>query len=216
MNYAECRRLYGSGSFILVLLLSFIVVCGCLPFQKSKRNMGNKSYGDVKKQTDSPMREEPKQLITDCRDMRDDEIVSSVWMKPVFKVSQCRAIDVAPLVNYSMFKYPWAEERIDGALKKLFSSLGNKENGSIDVEVMSAIIDMKPKKKLTSRLIIFEEDYTYIEMQLVLVEKGSKEVLCKLSHGKRREDFRDAVDGMIKDIELFFLKDVPKKQKENK
>ena len=70
---------------------------------------------------------------------------------------------------------------------------------------------MKPQKKIISRLLPFEEDYTYIEIQIVIVDKNSQELLCKLSHGKRSENFKDAVEGMMANVETFFLRDVVRK-----
>jgi hypothetical protein len=49
-------------------------------------------------------------------------------------------------------------------------------------------------------------------MQLVILDKNSKEILCKLIHGKRTEDFKTAVDGMMKDVEQYFAKSKLQKQ----
>ena len=116
-----------------------------------------------------------------------------------------------PVKNHSAFTYPWAEEKIGSSLQKMSGSLKNNSAGSCAVEVKSAIVDMKPQKKIMSRLLPFEEDFTYIEMQLVIVDKNSQELLCKLSHGKRSENFKDAVEGMMANVETFLLRDAVKK-----
>jgi len=170
-----------------------------------------KSFNKFTKQSLVSVDEEPKQLITNFQDMKENELVSWVWVQPGFEVTRCQTIDIAPVKNYSTFTYPWAEERIASSLQKMFGSLKKNNAGSCAVEVRAAIVDMKPQKKIISRLLPFEEDYTYIEIQIVIVDKSSQELLCKLSHGRRSENFKDAVEGMMANVEKFFLRDVVEK-----
>jgi hypothetical protein len=193
---------------ICSLLLMF---SGCMLFKKTTGAKDNRSFDKFTKQTEVVIDEQPKQLINNFQDMKENELVSWVWMQPGFDITRCQTIDVAPVLNYSAFAYPWAEEKIGSALKKMFGSLNNSTAGTCAVEVKAAIVDMRPRKKLISRLLPFEEDYTYIEMQIVIVDKNSQELLGKLSHGKRSENFKDAVEGMMANVEAFFLHDVVKK-----
>jgi hypothetical protein len=142
--------------------------------------------------------------------MKEDDTVSWVWVKPGFEIGLCRSFEIAPVVNASPFAYPWAEDKIAQWLKKIF--VPAKGPGTLDAEVKCAIIDMRPRKKIVSRLLPFEEDFVYIEMQLVILDKNSKEILCKLIHGKRTEDFKTAVEGMMKDVEQYFAKSKLQKQ----
>jgi hypothetical protein len=208
------RRHYLRLSFLKILLSIIIVscVCGCMFFRQPKRQDGNTSFNEFKKQDTAALDEAPKLLIADYRDMKEDDLISWVWIKPGFELRLCRSFEIAPVINSSPFSYPWAEEKIFQWLKKIFNSTVIKGGGTIDAEVKSAIVDMRPRKKLTSRLLPFEEDFVYIEMQLVILDRSTQEILCKLIHGKRTEDFKTSVDGMMKDVEQYFLKGMPRKQ----
>ncbi len=197
-----------AGVFSIYVVLFLLFMNGCVPFLKSKNTKDSTSYNKFQKQAAAAGIEEPKLLITAYRDMKQDDAVSWVWLKPSFQLSDCRSVEVLPVLNYSSFKYHWAEEKIYTGLKKIFTSENKKDTGSIDAEVTAAIIDMKPKKKLIARLTPFEEDTTSIEMQMIIVDKNSKSIVCKIAHGRRSEDFKDSVDLMIKDIEQFCKKDM--------
>jgi hypothetical protein len=206
------HRPLSSGTFVVVWICCLLLISpGCMLFKKITGAKENKSFNKFAKQSAVSIDEEPKQLITSFQDMKENELVSWVWVQPGFDVTRCQTIEVAPVANYSAFTYPWAEEKIASSLQKMFGSLKNNNAGSCAVEVKSAIVDMKPQKKIISRLLPFEEDYTYIEIQIVIVDKNSQEVLCKLSHGKRSENFKEAVEGMMANVETFFLRDVIKK-----
>ncbi len=197
-----------AGVLSIYIILSVVFLNSCIPFFKSKNTQDRATYDSFQKQANTIGVEEPKLLITAYRDMRQDDTVSWVWFKPGFQLSDCRSVEILPVLNYSSFKYPWAEEKIYSGLKKIFTFENKKDTGSIDAEVTAAIIDMKPKKKFMARLTPFEEDTTSIEMQMIIVDKNSKSIVCKIAHGRRSEDFKDAVDLMIKDIEQFCLKDM--------
>jgi hypothetical protein len=188
-----------------------LIFPGCMLIKKATGEKENTSFNKFTKQSAASIDEEPKQLITNFQDMKENELVSWVWMQLGFEVARCQPIEVAPVANYSAFTYPWAEERISASLQKMFGSIKNNNEGSCAVVVQAAIVDMKPQKKIISRLLPFEEDFTYIEIQMVMVEKNSQELLCKLSHGKRRESFKDAVEGTMANVETFFLRDVARK-----
>jgi len=206
------HRLLPSGIFAVVGICCLLLIFpGCMLIKKITGAKENKSFNKFTKQSAVSIDEEPKQLITNYQDMKENELVSWVWVQPGFEVARCQPIEIAPVANYSAFTYPWAEERISASLQKMFGSLKNNNAGSCAVVVQAAIVDMKPQKKIISRLLPFEEDYTYIEIQIVIVDKNSQELLCKLSHGKRSENFKDAVDGMMANVATFFLRDVVRK-----
>ena len=206
------HRLLPSGIFAVAGICCLLLIFpGCMLLKKTTGAKENKSFNKFTKQSAVSLDEEPKQLITNYQDMKENELVSWVWMQPGFEVARCQPIEIAPVANYSAFTYPWAEERISASLQQMFGSLKNNNAGSCAVVVQAAIVDMKPQKKIISRLLPFEEDFTYIEIQMVMVDKNSQELLCKLSHGKRSESFKDAVEGTMANVETFFLRDVARK-----
>jgi hypothetical protein len=200
-----------SGKFTMVWICCLVLIFpGCMLIKKVTGEKENTSFNKFTKQSAASIDEVPKQLITNFQDMKENELVSWVWMQPGFEVTRCQSIEVAPVLNYSAFTYPWAEAKILSSLQKTFSAMKKDAGGSYAVEVKSAIIDMRPQKKMISRLLPFEEDFLYMEIQLVIVDKNSQEPLCKIAHGKRSENFKEAVEGMMANVEAFFLRDVAK------
>lgn len=206
------QRHFLKDRFLKIVLAALIVACagGCMFFRQPKPQDTAKSFNKYKQLDTSAMDEAPQLLIADYRDMQEDDTVSWVWVKPGFEIGLCRSFEIAPVINASAFAYPWAEEKIAQGLKKIFTAA--KSKGTLDAEVTCAIVDMRPRKKIISRLLPFEEDFIYIEMQLVIIDRNSKELLCKLVHGKRTEDFKTAVDDMMKDVGRYFEKGMPQKQ----
>jgi hypothetical protein len=206
------KRFFPQGSFLKIVLAALILSCagGCMFFRQPKRQDATTSFNKFKQLDRSALDETPQLLITDYRDMKEDSTVAWVWVKPGFELGLCRSFEIAPVINTSPFAYPWAEEKITQGLKKIFTPVA-KGQGSIDAEIKCAIIDMRPRKKIVSRLLPFEEDFIYIEMQLVIIDRNSKETLCKIIHGRRTEDFKTAVDDMMKDVAQYFKKGMPQK-----
>ena len=208
------RRHYLRVTLLKTVLSVLILSCvsGCMFFRQPKRQDVNKAFNEFKKQDRAALDEAPQLLIADYRDMKEDDLIAWVWWMPGFELGLCRSFEIDPVINSSPFSYPWAEAKVAQGLQKIFNASVNKGQGTINAEVKCAIVDMRPRKKLTSRLLPFEEDFVYIEMQLVIFDKNSKEILCKLIHGKRTEDFKTAVDGMMKDVEQYFAKNKLQKQ----
>jgi hypothetical protein len=206
------HRHFLQDSFLKIVLAALIVssAAGCMFFRQAKRQDAEKSFNQFKQHDRLATDEAPQLLIADYRDMKEDDTVSWVWIKPGFEIGLCRSFAIAPVINASAFSYPWAEEKIAQWLKKIFTAANSQ--GTLDTEVTSAIIDMRPRKKIVSRLLPFEEDFIFIEMQLVIVDRNSREILCKLIHGKRTQDFKTAVDDMMKDVGRYFEKGKPQKQ----
>jgi len=203
------KRYFLQNSFLKTIAAVLIVsgVSGCLFFRQPKKQDAAKSFNEFKMLDRSGKDETPQLLIADYRDMKEDDTVSWVWVKSGFEPGLCRSFEIAPVTNTSPFAYPWAEEKITQWLKKIFTAA--KAEGAIDAQIKCAIIDMRPRKKLVSRLLPFEEDFIYVEIQLVISDRNSQDLLCKLIHGKRTEDFKSAVDDMMKDVARYFKKDAP-------
>jgi hypothetical protein len=204
------QRHFVQGSFLKIVLAALILSSagGCMFFRQPKRQDGTQQFNKFKQLDRAALDESPPLLITDYRDMKEDDTVAWVWEKPGFELGLCRSFEIAPVINTSSFKYPWAEEKVTQGLKKIFTAAA-KGQGSIEAEIKCAIIDMRPRKKIVSRLLPFEEDFIYIEMQLIIIDKNTKEILCKLIHGKRTEDFKTSVDDMMKDVGRYFQKGAP-------
>ena len=142
------HRLLPSGIFAVVWICCLLLIFpGCMLIKKTTGAKENKSFNKFTKQSAVSIDEEPKQLITNFQDMKENELVSWVWMQPGFDVARCQPIEIAPVANYSAFTYPWAEERIAASLQKMFGSLKNNNAGSCAVEVQSCHCGYETTKK---------------------------------------------------------------------
>jgi hypothetical protein len=180
--------------FFIAIVLSFSYGCGF--FRKSKP----KKIEFVQDKT-FIIYSKPKTLISDYKRMKEHHIVSWLWIKPGFDLNDCGNVKVLPIVDYSNVKYEWAETKLNQELDKLYSSY-NSGTGTMDLEISAAIIDLIPKKR------IFKSNIKpKIAVEIIIFDKSTKTVCCMISHYKKAEKFKDALDGLI--IDLKNLSDKP-------
>ena len=119
------QRYFLQGSFLKIVLAALIVsfAGGCMFFRQPKRQDTDKSFNEFKQLDTAAIDEAPQLLIADYRDMKEDDTVSWVWVKPGFEIGLCRSFEIAPVINASPFAYPWAEEKIAQWLKKIFTAV---------------------------------------------------------------------------------------------
>jgi hypothetical protein len=181
--------------FLITIVLSFSY--GCSFSRKSKQKKENEF---VQSQT-VRIYSKPKTLISDYKKMKEHNIVSWLWIKPGFDLNNCGNVNVLPIVNYSNVKYEWAETKLKQELDKLYSPY-NSATGTMDLEISAAIIDLIPKKR------IFKSNIKpKIAVEIIIIDKSTKTVYCMISHYKKAEKFKDALDGLI--IDLKNLSDKP-------
>ena len=181
--------------FLIAIVLSFSYGCGFT--RKSKPKKENEFVLSQTVQIYS----KPKTLISDYKRMKEHHIVSWLWIKPGFDLNDCGNVKVLPIVNYSNVKYEWAETKLKQELDKLYSPY-NSATGTMDLEISAAIIDLVPKKRLFKSNIIPK-----IAVELIIFDKSTNTVYCMISHYKKAEKFKDALDGLI--IDLKNLSDKP-------
>jgi len=188
-----------SIQYLLIFLISIVLSFsyGCSFSRKSKQKNENEF---VQSQT-IQIYSKPKTLISDYKRMKEHHIVSWLWIKPGFDLNNCGNVKVLPIVNYSNVKYEWAETKLKQELDKLYSPY-NSATGNMDLEISAAIIDLVPKKRLFKSNIIPK-----IAVELIIFDKNTNTVNCMISHYKKAEKFKDALDGLI--IDLKNLSDKP-------
>ena len=181
--------------FLISIVLSFSY--GCSFSRKSKQKKENEFLQSQTVQIYS----KPKTLISDYKRMKENLIVSWLWIKPGFDLNDCGNVEVLPIVNYSNVKYEWAETKLKQELDKLYSPY-NSATGTMNLEISAAIIDLVPKKRLFKSNI-----KPKIAVELIIFDKSTNKVYCMISHYKKAEKFKDALDGLI--IDLKNLSDKP-------
>ncbi len=186
------KRYSLSVQYIIIFLIAIIplVTCGCGFSRKSKP----KNENDFLKNQTVKIYSKPKTLIPDYERMKEHPIVSWLWIKPGFDLNDCGNIKVLPIINYSNIKYEWAETKLKQELDKLYSPY-DSASGTLDLEISTAIIDLIPKKSIFKSNIIPK-----ITVELIIFDKNTKTVCCMISHYKKAEKFKDALDGLISDL----------------
>jgi len=173
--------------FSLAIILSLNYGCGF--FRKSKPE----NEKDFSKNETIQIYSTPKTLIPDYKRMKEHNIVSWLWVEPGFNLNDCENVKVLPVVNYSNIKYEWAETKLDTDLYKLFSSY-KTASGTMDLEISAAIIDLVPKKKIFNKII------PKIAVELIIFDKNTKTVCCRISHYKKADELKDALSGLVSDL----------------
>lgn len=172
----------------MAIIISFSY--GCSFFRKSKPKNEKKFLENKTVQIYS----EPETLIYDYKLLKEHRIVSWLWVKQGFNLNDCGNVNVLPIVNYSNVKYQWAEAKLGQDLNKIFSSY-KTASGTLDLEISAAIIDLVPKRRIFKRNILPK-----VSVELIIVDKNTKTVCCRISHYNKAEEFKDAFDGLISDL----------------
>ena len=174
--------------FSLAIIISLSYGCG---FSRKSKPAKEKDF--AQNQT-VKIYSTPKTLISDYNRMQEHNIVSWLWIRPGFNLNDCENIKVLQIVNYSKVKYEWAESKLGQDLDKVFSSF-KSASGTMDLEISTAIIDLIPKKR------IFKSNITpKIAVELIIFDKNTKTVCCRISHYKKNDEFKDALNGLISDL----------------
>jgi len=153
--------------------------------------------------------EEPKRLIVDYSNMKEDDTVAWYWVKPGFQIGSYRSAKLYPLKNYTQFEHVGTEERIQGVLQEIFSQSKNVSQSGTDIGIIAAIVDMKHKRGLIERLNSSIDVNPFIEIEIIIIEESSQKVLFKLTHFKKAEDLKDALNGITNDLIKFFQNRIP-------
>jgi len=181
-----------SIQYLIIFLLAIIILFsyGCSFSRKSKPKNNKKFEQNQNVQIYS----KPETLISDYKRLKEHHIVSWLWIKPGFNLNDSENVKILPIVNYSNVKYEWAEAKLSQDLDKVFSSY-KTTSGTMDLEISTAIIDLIPKKRIFKSNTIPK-----IAVELIIFDKNTKTVCCRISHYKKAGEFKNALDGLISDL----------------
>ena len=184
---------------------SAILLCLCLAACSSGPQKINTSRADAG--STMPLDNATvERLIPDYAGMKEDDIVSWAWVDSNFRFDDFGTATLQPVANYSSFKYPWANKRIETALSDALAARKQNAAGQKPVIVTAAITSMHGKPGLIKRFSPSYEDMPSVELEMVIVDAGSKRELVKICHMARAEDIPKAVEKLLQDITAFLNK----------
>jgi hypothetical protein len=186
---------YSLSVFLIILLLC---LNGCV------KNIKNKPASE--KPSTPDMFEFPGRLISDYDGMKESDTVSWVWTKKGFTMQDCKSIKVYPLKNFSHSHSALAEKKLQNTFQEIFNPSSTTQKGNVEAGITVAIVEMKPEKGWFERFSSSIDSNPYIEIEIVMFDENSETVLLKICHSKKSDDFNDALQGIIKDLEFFFKK----------
>lgn len=185
---------------VFLLALTFFSSLGC-GFSRKTRDSAQEEFQTLR---DTPVYATPKTLITDYERMKENSIVSWLWIKPGFDLNHCKTFTILPVKNYSHVSFPWAQEKLTRELKTVFTP--NASNtGKINLGISAAIIDLIPKKKIFNQSIIPK-----ISVELILFDQDTKTIYSRISHYHKAEEFKDALQGLVNDLKTLSQKTLRK------
>jgi len=190
------------SQFLIIFFITALVWAslGC-GFSRKTQGTAQDEYKTLR---DSPIFTKPKTLISDYERMKENSIVSWLWVKPGFDLKQCKSATILPVKNYSRVSFPWAQKKLAEELKTVFSSCGTK-TGTLNLGITTAIIDLIPERKFFNRSIIPK-----ISVELILFDQDTKTIYCRISHYYKAEEFKDALNGLIDDLKMLCQKTLRK------
>lgn len=186
---------------------STIILCLCLAACSSspqKKKASGADAASVMTSDNATM----QRLILDYNGMKEDDIVSWAWIDAAFRLDDCRAVTLQPILNYSRIEYPWAQTRIETSLAAALDARKKNAVEGLSVVLTAAITGMQGKPGLIKRLSPSYEDVPSVELELIIVEAGSKRELVKICHMGRGKDIPQALDKLLQDVTAFLNKKI--------
>ena len=146
----------------------------------------------------------PERIIDQFSDLQGHEIVSRIWIRRGFALSNCRSIDIKPLTDASQTPQPVIVKRIQQGLHDILNDRINK-NGELDVIVWANIIDVKVKPGRIKGWFAGFDAMPYIELEIVITDSTTGLPLVKVIHFRRdKKSLKAAVTDILGDLRKFF------------
>lgn len=149
-----------------------------------------------------------QRLILDYVGMKEDDTVSWTWIDSAFKLNDCAAVSLQPVLNYSTIEYPWVQQQIETSLTSTLDSHKKTASNGKTVLVTAAITGMHGKPGFIKRFSPSYEDAPSVELELTIVDATSKRELVKICHMARAEDLPQALEKLLKDVTAFLDKKI--------
>jgi hypothetical protein len=184
-----------------------IILCFCLAACSSgpqKKKTSGAEAGFVATSDNGSL----QHLIQDYAGMKEDDIVSWAWTDSGFRLNDCGAVSLQPVLNYSTIEYPWALERIKAALTSTLDSHQKTAAEGKTVLVTAAITGMHGKPGFIKRFSPSYEDIPSVELELIIVDASSKRELVKICHMARADDLPQSLDKLLKDVTAYLNKKI--------
>ncbi len=182
-----------------------IIMCLCLAACSSGPQKKKTPVADAGSAMASD-NETMQRLILDYAGMKEDAIVSWAWIDSAFRLKDCGAVSLQPVLNYSTIEYPWALQRIEASLTSTFDSQEKTASNGKTVLVTAAITGMHGKPGFIKRFSPSYEDAPSVELELIIVDAASKRELVKICHMARAEDLPQALDKLLMEVTAFLNK----------
>jgi hypothetical protein len=147
-----------------------------------------------------------QRLITDYSGMKEDDIVSWAWIDSTFRLDDCGAVSLQPVLNYSTIAYPQGQKQIETALTSALAARKKNAEKGKSVVVTAAITGMQGKPGFLKRFSLSYEDTPSVELEIIIAEADSKRMLAKICHIARAEDIPHALDKLLHDVTTFLNK----------
>ncbi len=184
-----------------------IIMCLCLAACSSgpqKKKGAGADAGFVTASDNQTM----QRLILDYAGMKEDDIVSWAWVDSAFRLKDCGAVSLQPVLNYSTIDYPWAQQRIETSLQNALDSQKQTASGGKTVIATAAITGMHGKPGFIKRFSPSYEDTPSVELELIITDAASKRELVKICHMARADDLPQALEKLLNDVTAFLDKKI--------
>lgn len=146
----------------------------------------------------------PERIIQDFSDMREHEIVSWVWIRRGFTLSNCRSFDLEPVMDSSQNPNPAVVSRIEQGLKAILKDSIN-ENGALELIIRANVLDVKIKPGRIKSWFTDFDIMPYVEIEIIITDRATGLPMAKIIHFRRNQkSLNTAVSDIVGDLKLFF------------
>ena len=179
------------GLFLIIIILSLSFLMGC--FLK----------GETKPLFFNP----PAKIIDDYTGLMEGEEVNWVWLKLGTRLHSYPNITFKPFENLTSIEDFGITKRIYQGLLSWFeeNDIVLSDNGALICE--GAVVEFKPERAFYYDLNPFYEKKDtdlFLELELVLVEKTTQEIVCKIRHGVIGPEINIIAEQVLADLIAYF------------
>jgi len=180
-----------SGLFLIITILSLFILSGCF-LKAEKKPLFFKP---------------PASIIDDYTGLMEGEEVNWVWLKLGTRLHSYPNITLKPFENLTSIEDFGIANRIYQGLLTWFeeNDIIISDNGAFICK--GAVVEFKPERAFYYDLNPFYEnkdDDLFLELELVLVEKTTQEIVCKIRHGVTGPEINIIAEQVLADLIAYF------------
>lgn len=193
---------------LITIILSTLICNSCFFLKKldvkKKESKENEEKLVIKEEIYSTL-EEPQSIINNYSGMVEDELIDWVWLRPDTHFGRYKTVTVVPFKNLSFAQSSKMEDFLTTKFSSLLQDSGVTLTKEGEIIIEGAIVEVIPKDTFLERIgkILpgdFEDPVYTVAVELIIGERVSNNLLCKIRHQVSSPELKDALREIAEDL----------------